>query len=223
MIVELQRIDVNRRHRNTRGRDLPQYHFVHQNSHMDWPGDWTLLSAVRSRGLTPYITQAFNMHLYFLGVLYTLFLFCVCACHVSQTDISILGHTEPRSKQHSCWRPLHGPFAGHNILPELCVVYTIHKLKKLQVASRELQRIGYIGLWRISLYVWENTPFPLEGPFCKCCKGNDHCSFQESRCFCWLRRCICKLRGLKGLTKIEMDSSEMFLALQFWLNSRDNN
>ena len=64
--------------------------------------------------------------------------------------------------------------------------------------------------------------FPLEGPFRECCAGNDLCSFQESPLLLAVAVQY-TVRGLKGLTTFELDSSEIYLAHPSWLKSRDSN
>ena len=97
-----------------------------------------------------YITQAFNVHLNFFG-------FCIfCFCFVCMPVTSV----RPRSPS---WDTpnlqvnitVDDRSMVHDRAKTYCLgcTYNIHKFMHLQGESRELQRIGYIGLWRFSSYV----------------------------------------------------------------------
>jgi len=79
----------------------------------------------------------------------------------------------------------------------------IHEFVHLQGVSREMQQIDYVGLWRFSSYVWENTVFPLEDHIVNVLQGMIFVRFKNGEESLLLIVAVrYTVRGLKGLTTL---------------------
>ena len=130
MVVELRRIDINRQHRNTRIETCA----TSSTKTLTWTGP-AAFSCEKPR-TNIYITQAFNVHLYF----FVSCIFCFCFVCMLVTSVRLRSPSWDTPNLEANNITVDDRSMVHD-RAKTCLgcTYNIHKLMHLQGVSRELQ------------------------------------------------------------------------------------